>query len=221
MHSDGNRALRLLWGVDVATNRGPKARWRLQDVAQAAVDIADEDGLDAVSLARVAKKLELTTTSVYRYADSKATLVDLMVDLAVGDAPELPDGDWQHGCRAWVRLLAARFAEHPWLSDIRATGMPRQPNAYAWIDLLVRSVPTNTGIDALRVALLLEGLVRNNAALEHSLSGESPAVWLSEAVAARFPALAAAPTRDVSDPGAELDYAVDLVLRGLEQVVQP
>lgn len=215
MHSQEDRSLKLLWGVEEATNRGPKARWTPQDVALSAVGIADQDGLEAVSLSRVATSLGMTTTAIYRYADSKATLVDLMVDAAVGDAPQLPSGDWQQKCRAWVRLLAARYAGHPWLGDIRPSGMPRQPNAYAWIDALVRSIPEDTGIDALRLALLLDGLVRNNAALEQSLSGQAPAEWLSEAVAARFPALATAPTRDISDPGAELDFAVDVVLRGL------
>lgn len=221
MHSQQDRALKILWGVEQATNRGPKARWSPQDVAQAGVDIADAGGLDAVSLSRVAKKLEMTTTAIYRYADSKATLVDLMVDAAVGNAPELPDDEWQQRCRTWVRLLAARYAEHPWLGDIRPTGMPRQPNAYAWIDVLVRSIPRNSGSDALRLALLLDGLVRDNAALGQSLNGEEPPAWLGEAVAARFPAIATAPTRDVSDPRAELDYAVEVVLRGLTQTGRP
>jgi len=215
MHSQEDRSLKLLWGVEEATHRGPKARWTPQDVALSAVEIADQGGLEEVSLSRVAKSLGMTTTAIYRYADSKATLVDLMVDAAVGDAPQLPSGDWQQKCRVWVRLLAARYAEHPWLGDIRPTGMPRQPNAYTWIDALVWSIPEHTGIDALRLAMLLDGLVRNNAALEHSLNGQAPAEWLSEAVAARFPALSAAPARDTSDASAELEFGVAVVLRGL------
>lgn len=217
MHSQEDRSLKLLWGVEEATNRGPKSRWNPRDVALSGVEIADQGGLEAVSLSRVAKSLGMTTTAIYRYVDSKATLVELMVDAAVGDAPQLSSGDWQQKSRAWVRLLAARYAEHPWLGDIRPTGMPLQPNAYAWIDALVRSIPEDTGIDALRLAMLLDGLVRNNAALEQNLNGQAPAVWLSEAVAARFPALAAAPTRDISDPSAELEFAVAVVLRGLTQ----
>ena len=215
MHSQRDRVLRLLWGVDAATNRGPKARWKPQDIAAAAIGIADEGGLEAVSLAKVAERLDMTTTAIYRYVDSKATLIDLMVDAAVGDPPEITGRDWRQRCRTWVRLLADRYREHPWLCDIRPTGMPRQPHAYGWIDALVRAVPDDADVHTLRLALLLDGLVRNNAGLERGLSGEAPEPWLGEAVAARFPALAAAPFQDVSDPSAELEYAVDAVLRGL------
>jgi AcrR family transcriptional regulator len=215
MHSQQDRALRLLWGVETATNRGPKARWTPEDIATAAVELADEGGLEAVSLARVAARLGMTTTAVYRYADSKATLVELMVDVAVGEAPASLDPDWRQACRAWARLLAGRYAAHPWLSDLKPSGMPRQPRVYGWIDALVRAIPGDTGVDPLRLALLLDGLVRAHAGLERGLREAEPLPWLGDAVAARYPALAAAPARDVSDARDELDFALDVVLRGV------
>jgi len=215
MHSQQDRALRLLWGIEATTNRGPKARWTPEDIATAAVALADDGGLDVVSLARVAAQLDMTTTAVYRYVDSKATLVELMVDVAVGDAPQILDHDWRQASRDWVRQLHARYAAHPWLSDVRPAGMPRQPRVYGWIDALVRAVPADAGVDALRLALLLDGLVRAHAGLERGLGDAVPLPWLADAVAARYPALATAPAQDVSDPRAELEFAVDVVLRGL------
>ncbi len=217
MHNQGDRALRQLWGLEVPATRGPRARWTPSQLASAAVDLADEVGLDGVSLGRVAEHLGMTTTAVYRYVDSKANLVELMVDAAVGEPPAITGGDWQQRCRNWVSLLGDRFAEHPWLSEVRPTRMPTQPNAYAWIDALFCAVTDQEGLDALRLALLLDSLVRTYASLESGLRGAAPASWLGEAVARRFPRLAAASAQDVSDARLERDFAVEAVLRGVAQ----
>ncbi|NNC12530.1 TetR/AcrR family transcriptional regulator [Planctomonas sp. JC2975] len=215
MHSSESRALKVLWGVETTPVRGPKARFSPEEVAASAVELADEIGLDAVSLARVAARLGMTTTALYRYVDAKATLVELMVDAAIGDPPGIAGRDWRARARKWVRLLADRYAAHPWLTDVKATGMPRQPRPYAWIDALVSGIPPTSGVDALRLALLLDSLIRSYATLERSVTAADPEPWLAAAVAERFPALAAAPQQDVSDARAELDYAVDAVLRGV------
>ena len=215
MHNSEGRALRVLWGLETAPARGPKARWSQEQVAAAAVALADEVGLDALSLARVADRLGMTTTAVYRYVDSKAALVELMVDAAISDPPEITGRGWRKRCRTWVTLLAGRYAEHPWLTDVRPSGMPRQPRPYAWIDALVRAIPQHADVDALRLALLLDSLIRTYATLERSVTAAPPEPWLSEAVAERFPVLAAAPNQDVSDPRAELNFAVESVLRGV------
>jgi len=214
MHSQEDRALRQLWGIEPPTVRGPKARWTLVQVAEAAVAFADEAGLEALSLSRVAERLDVTTTALYRYVDSKATLVDVMVDAAIGDPPVLGKDSWQDDCRAWVDALSATYAEHPWLADVRPTSMPCQPRAYAWIDALVAAVAGRAAVDPLRLALLLDSLVRTYAALERGLTGEVRE-WLGGAVAARFPRLAEVPDQDVSDARDELRFAVDAVLRGL------
>lgn len=215
MHSQGDRAIRQLWGVGTASAHGPKARWSSGELAGAAVALADDDGLDGVSLGRVAERLGMTTTAIYRYVGSKAELVELMVDAAIGDPPDLAAAEWRQRCRAWVAALADRYAEHPWLSEVAPKRMPTQPRAYAWIDALVGALEDQADIDALRLALLLDSLVRSYASLEVSLRGAEPAPWLGEAVAARFPRLAAAPQQDVSDVRRELDFAVDAVLRGV------
>mgnify|MGYP001116466609 CR=1 FL=1 len=214
MHSQGDRALRQLWGIDPPTVRGPKARWSPLEVADAAVALADEIGLEALSLARVAARLEMTTTALYRYVDDKATLIELMVDRAVGDPPAIDGADWRGRCRRWVELLAARYAQHPWLSEMSPTGMPTQPRAYAWIDALVGAIDVES-VDALRLAMLLDGLVRTYATLERTVQGTPPPSWLGGAVVDRFPRLAGAERQDVTDAGAELWFAVDAVLRGL------
>ncbi|MFD5224229.1 TetR/AcrR family transcriptional regulator [Microbacterium sp. NPDC058342] len=215
MHSQGDRALRQLWGVEAPAARGPKARWSLRQVAEAGVALADESGLDAVSLARVAARLEMTTTALYRYVDAKSTLIDLMVDVAVGPPPGITGPDWRSRCRTWTELLAKRYARHPWLSDVAPAGMPTQPSAYAWIDALVAAIAADAPAEPLRIALLLDSLIRTYAALERGLTGAPPPAWLGEAVAERFPRLGGVEQQNVADARAELAFAVDAVLRGI------
>lgn len=216
MHSQEDRALRQLWDLEPAPIRGPKARWTLSEVSAAAVALADEAGLEAVSLARVAGRLEMVTTAIYRYVDSKSTLVELMVDSAIGDPPEITGADWRDRCRAWVSSLTARYVEHPWLSDVRPTRMPTQPRAYAWIEALVSSVRGDVSADPLRVALLLDSLTRAYSSLGVTVSQSSPPEWLGNAIENRFPVLSDAAEQDTSDSRSELDFAVEAVLRGVE-----
>lgn len=216
MHSQEDRAIRQLWGLEAPAVHGPKARWSTAQLAGAAIELAQEGGLDRVSLARVARQLGMTTTAIYRYVGSKAELVDLMVDAAIGDPPEIPGQDWRERCRAWVELLTERYAEHPWLTEVKPKRMPCQPRVYAWIDALVDAVEGEAQVDPLRLALLLDGVIRTYATLEFNLDDTEPTTWLGRAVAERFPRLAAAPQQDVSDARLELTFAVDAILRGLD-----
>lgn len=214
--ASGDRALRLLWGVEPAPARGPKARWSIADVAARAVGVADRGGLESVTLANVAAELGVTTGAVYRYVDSKDILVELMVDAAAGDPPPLTGETWDARAREWVWALRDRYRQHPWMADVRPSGMPRQPRPFAWIDTLVLALADREDIDGMRVALLLEGLVRTYSAIAQGLTARrEPAAWLGMAVADRFPALAMAADRDWANADAELDYAIEVVLRGI------
>lgn len=215
MHSQEDRAIRQLWGLGAPAGRGPKSRWSAAELAGASVDLADEVGLGGISLGKVAERLGMTTTAIYRYVDSKAELVELMVDAAIGDPPPIQGDDWQQRCRAWASQLADRYAEHTWLCEVTPTRMPTQPRAYAWIDALVGAITDQTDVDALRLALLLDNLVRTYASLEMSLRRATPTPWLADIVSARYPRLAIAADQDVSDARLELEFAVDTVLRGV------
>ena len=90
MHSqDENppQALLQAWGLASPPRRGPKARFELADVVSAAVELADDAGLDAVTLSELARRLGLTTTGLYRYVDSKDVLDELVEDVLAIDVP--------------------------------------------------------------------------------------------------------------------------------------
>jgi AcrR family transcriptional regulator len=76
----------LLWGTPERSGRGPKPTLTLEQIARAAIAIADAEGLDALSMRRVAETLGFTTMALYRHIHSKTELIAVMVDTAIGDA---------------------------------------------------------------------------------------------------------------------------------------
>ena len=75
------------WGVRERSQKGPKPALSLARIVDAGVRLADSEGLDAVSMGRVAASLGTAPMSLYRHVSSKEELVRLMVDAAWGDSP--------------------------------------------------------------------------------------------------------------------------------------
>ncbi|MGY1814363.1 TetR/AcrR family transcriptional regulator [Blastococcus sp. SYSU D00820] len=97
---------------DVATRREPLNRDR---VLAAAVALADQAGLAAVSMRRLAQELGVVPMALYKHVADKEELLDGMVDVVIGGiAPPAPGLDWKSTVRE--RVLAARRAvlAHPW-----------------------------------------------------------------------------------------------------------
>lgn len=208
----------MLWGLAPPARRGPRARFHVSDVVAVAVARADRDGLSSVSLSTVAGDLELTTTALYRYVESKDALVEMMVDHAIGHPVDLPEGDWRTRVCAWERALWNRYLEHPWLTDVPVGGMPRHPNRIAWIDQLLIQLDHASTPDPMRTALLLDGIARAFAVLARAAATtEPPPHWLTDVIAQRHPRVSRELTRDWNDIDDELDRAVETILTGSEQ----
>jgi AcrR family transcriptional regulator len=99
-----------------------KPRHTREQIAAAALAIADREGFDAVSMRRVAQEIGAGTMTLYHYVRTKADLVDLMDDAIMGEVL-IPDGELPEAWRAAVRMIAcsshAAFLRHPWA--LRAT----------------------------------------------------------------------------------------------------
>ena len=83
---DRARTMELLWGVQKKPSRGPKPSMSVGRIVRAAIEIADAEGLGALSMGRVAEELGFTTMSLYRYVPGKAELIDVMLDSVMGEA---------------------------------------------------------------------------------------------------------------------------------------
>lgn len=136
----GGEEPRLVWLREEPGARSP-SHTRAKIVA-AALAIADEDGFEAVSMRRVAERLEAGTMTLYHYVESKDELVTLMVDAVAGEAviadEELP-AEW----RPAMRLLATRarevFRRHRWALDRLDDGQPT-PNGLLGFDQALRAL---------------------------------------------------------------------------------
>lgn len=133
---DLSPTLRRLWGRSEPPRRGPKPALSVEQVVRAAVDLADAEGLAAVSMARVAQSLGYSSMALYRYVESKDELLVLMSD-AAADALELPPyaaGDWRAGLEAWTRAQVDGILVRPWFLDLPLTTSQVGPNRLRWID---------------------------------------------------------------------------------------
>jgi AcrR family transcriptional regulator len=86
-----------------------------ETIAAAALEIADQEGFDAVSMRRVAQELNVGTMSLYYYVKTKDDLIAVMDDALLGEAllPSLPK-DWQQAMMEIARHTHALFLRHPW-----------------------------------------------------------------------------------------------------------
>jgi AcrR family transcriptional regulator len=125
--------METIWDRPERAARGPRAAHSRDDVAAAAVALADAEGLEAVSMRRVAAALGAGTTSLYRYLKSKDELLDLMVD-AVARQLDLPErtGEWRTDLRALAAATRAAMLGHPWLPMVVAARPNLGPGMLRW-----------------------------------------------------------------------------------------
>ena len=137
---DPARGLELLWGVREPPRRGPKPKLHLRDVVRAAVELADAEGLGALSVRRVAERLGIAAMSVYTYVPGRSELVDLMVDEVYGEASPPPEGPWREALGRVARANHALCLRHPWLLEMDAGRPALGPNAMAKYEFELRAV---------------------------------------------------------------------------------
>ncbi|MBP2473753.1 AcrR family transcriptional regulator [Crossiella equi] len=135
-----DRSLALLWGRTSTPSRGPRPKMSVPGIVEAAVRLADAEGLDALSMQKLAAELGYTTMSLYRYVPGKESLVDLMLDHAVGQPPEdiALAPDWRTGVERWARAIWAVDHRHPWLLRVQVDRPPVGPNQLAWMEAGLR-----------------------------------------------------------------------------------
>ncbi len=123
-----SRTLALLWGEQGATpsRKGPVRSVTVEQVVDAALALADEQGLGAVTMRAVAEQVGVSAMSVYTYVPGKPELLDLMVDASYARMERKP---W--GRERWRRRLTnvaddnrALLTEHPWLTEVAALSRP-------------------------------------------------------------------------------------------------
>jgi AcrR family transcriptional regulator len=191
------RGVALAWGVAANPQRGPKRELSIERIVEAAVEIADRDGLGAVSMSSVATSLGFTTMSLYRYVSAKEDLILLMLEYGTGLPPAgiSTAGNWREGMRLWSSASLEAYRAHPWLIDIPIMGAPNTPNNLAWMDAALAALePTPlTAAERIGVLLLVTGQMRWEATAGRGGAEGNPEsdayVFTTLVTAEGFPAL--------------------------------
>ncbi len=163
--------LDLLWGRRGRGQRGPKPGLSVDAIIDAAVAIADDEGLDAVSMARVAKDLGFTPMSLYRHIASKDELLQLMWNASARGAEDLVlvGDDWRARLRMWSIVQREMIDRHPWITQMPMAAPPLAPNSLTFVEHGLAAL-TGTGladIDKLRVIGLLSSYTLSEARMAH------------------------------------------------------
>ena len=185
-------------------------------IVTAAVELADADGLGALSMARLAERLGCGTMSIYRHVANKDELVTFMLSTAPGPPPPPVDpADWRGALADWAAGLWEIYHRHPWVLQAAATGPPADPGQLAWLDAGLAALG-GMGLaerDKLAAVMAVLHFVRGAAALNIEAGQidwpDYPALLRQLLDPARFPALAAAledGAFDRSDDGPQADF---------------
>jgi AcrR family transcriptional regulator len=99
-------------------------------IVQAAIEAADEEGAEAISMRRVASRLGSGTMTLYWYVSNKQDLLDLMVDQVLGEIelPTLPLGDWRADLKMIANHTRAVLRRHRWMAPLVSFRKPLGPN---------------------------------------------------------------------------------------------
>ena len=121
----------VIWARLDRSQRRPQPSLTHEQIARAAIRIADAEGVRAVSMRKVASELGAGTMSLYRYVDSKDDLLDLMVDTVIGEneLPDKPSGDWRAELAELARSSRAIAHRHPWAVPLLLARPKLGPNA--------------------------------------------------------------------------------------------
>jgi AcrR family transcriptional regulator len=163
--------LDLLWGRRELGRRGPKPGLTVDGIVAAAVRLADAEGLEAVSMARVATELGFTTMSLYRYVTSKEELLQLMWNASAQGAESLAlDGvNWRERLRSWAVVQREMLDRHPWITQMPMAAPPLAPNSLTFVERGLEALD-ETGIsegDMLRVIGLISSYTLSEARMAH------------------------------------------------------
>lgn len=232
MPSNRPGIVELLWDERPSPRRGPKPTLSPAAVARAGIEIADAEGLAAVTMQRVADAVGVTKMAIYRYVPGKDELVAVMVDVAIAGPPDLADvPGWRPKLDAWARQMFDLFLRHPWAMDVTVGARVMGPNEVAWTNEAVAAL-TDTGLDGgemLDTAVLLVGHVRNLAQQTAAMITDTPEHTLDATIASllrgrehRYPALAAA-LSSAAKAGSQdqaLDFGLSRILDGVAHLIE-
>jgi AcrR family transcriptional regulator len=194
-------------------------------IITAAIALADEGGLEAVSLRKVAARLNAGPMRLYGYISTKQELFDLMVDEVHGEIlPEEQPGDWREALRVVAHRTRRAALRHEWLADLLGGRPTLGPNGLAVTEAKLAALDGLADIDTVMravetVSAYLIGVIRREIAnlRAERATGLSKRDWQRASgphmtrmlATGRFPALTKA-VHDGTDVDPETSFTIGL-----------
>jgi AcrR family transcriptional regulator len=221
----------------VATRTEPSAKRRTplsrERVLRAAFERTDKDGIESLSMRKLAQELGVEAMSLYRHVRNKAEIVDGMVDLVFDEIGLPPRGlDWKTAMRQ--RAISARevLARHPWaigLMESRSTPGPATLQHHDAVIGCLRAAGFSIAMAAHAYSALdsyIYGFALQQASLPFASSKET--IDVADSIRRQFPVdaypyLMEMAVKHVLQPGYdyanEFEFGLDLILDGLERIL--
>ncbi|MGI8617242.1 MAG: TetR/AcrR family transcriptional regulator [Actinomycetota bacterium] len=213
----------------------PRIPLNKERILLTAVALADADGVDSLSMRRIAEELDVVPMALYRHVANKDEMLDGMVDLAVGEIDPPEAGlDWKTSMRR--RILSARrmLLRHPWAASVLETRSEPTPAVIGYFDEMIGLFLaggftielTHHGLHALGSRLLgfTQELFDDTPDVDPEVEAE-----MYRAMAERYPNIGALVETVLHDDASvvggrgcddqfEFEFALDLMLDGLEKL---
>ncbi len=128
----------VLWGMTEPPTPRRGTGLDRETIVRAAVEIADADGIEAVTMRRIADRLNTGPMSLYRYVPDKDALVSMMIDRVIADIPDGPKDmppNWRDGLRLLAEATWRISREHRWYPEATLVRPPLTPNGMAGLEL--------------------------------------------------------------------------------------
>lgn len=216
----------------------------VNEIVREAVSLADTEGIEALTMQRLASRLGVTPMALYRYVPSKEDLIFLAVDAASGNPPDAPaEGEgWRSGLERWSRAQIDGLRRHPWVSRVPITAPPIGPKQVAWMERCLECMAGTSLSLGERVGVLnllgVYGLGHSRLYGELTRASSARGLSLGEVerqygeligqivdptrfphVAAGFAAMASDPPTQ-SDAAADFEFGLARILDGVAALVE-
>ena len=219
----------LLWALERAGKRGRRPSLSRDTLVRVAIELADTEGIAAVTMQRLAALVDSKAMSLYRYLPSKDVLLDLMWDAAMAAPPKLGSGRWRSKLTRWAVASFERLEQHPWLIELVGSVRSVGPRWTSWLEVglaAMANLPLNAS-ETLAVLTVIDGHLRSTARLRFGVKATPQ--WaadfgrmLQRSVADDvYPTLGAMVRRGEFDvPGMSMeqmfDFGLERILDGIE-----
>ncbi|SRR5581483_243030 len=213
-------------------DRSPALRTRLtrERILLGAVELADDEGLAALSMRKLGQKLGVEAMSLYNHVANKDGLLDGMVDLVFDEIGLPPDVDWKAAMRERAKAARAALSHHPWAIGLMESRTKPGPATLRHHDAVIgclREAGLSVALAAHAYSLLdsyIYGFTLNQQSLPFEASNVAAlgSSMLHAFPASEYPHLAEFITEHAMKPGYdyanEFEFGLDLILQGLERI---